>query len=171
MDFDYIKAYLSDFDQIKENFIEVAKECNKFDGKLNRTKFWTYALGISLVCFIINSIISIIFRGAMVGNIITGIIGIASFVIQVGPIMRRLRDAGKNPLLVLCIFPGCFLCCIPPFVPLVFCFYKSEGEETPTTTVSTTATTAEHPAQADQPAQAAPTEQPTQPQDQPPTGN
>ena len=164
MDFDYIKSYLSDFDQVKENFIEVAKECSKFDGRLNRTKFWTYALGISIVCFLINSIISIIFRGSLVGNIITSVVGIASFVIQVGPIMRRLRDAGKNPLLVLCIFPGCILCCIPPFVPLVFCFYKSEGDETQApTTVSTTATTAEHPAQENSSEQSS--------QDQPPTGN
>ena len=167
MDFDYIKSYLSDFDQIKANFIEVAKECSKFDGTLNRTKFWTYTLGLSIVCFIINTIISIIFRGSMVGNIISAVVGIASFVIQVGPIMRRLRDAGKSPWLVLCIFPGLILCCIPPIVPLVFFFYKSVGDEAEAT-VSTTATTAEHPAQAEQGAQPA---QPEQPNNQPPAGN
>ncbi len=152
MDFNYIKEYITDFDLVKTNFIEVAKDCFKFDGTLNRTKFWTYTLGISVVCFLVNSLVGIIFRGSMIGNILGFVIGVASFVIQVGPCMRRLRDAGKSPHFVWCIFPG-VMCCIPPFIPIVFFFFKSVGEEAP--------------------APVAPAEQPAaeQPQDQPPAGN
>ena len=151
MDFDYIKEYITDFDSIKSNFIEVAKDCFTFNGTLNRTKFWTYSLLLTVINVLANSLVGFIFRGSLIGQIISGIIGLAIFVIQIGPCMRRLRDAGKNPYYVFCIVPGFIFCCIPPFIPLIFCCYKTVGEEEPAPTTSTpTDQPAEQPAQGEQ---------------------
>ena len=90
MDFEYIKNYVTNFDLVKANFMEVLKDCFVFDGTLNRTKFWTYAVGIS----ILSSILAVI-------PFIKIIAPIALFAMCVGPTMRRLIDAGRSKWLVL----------------------------------------------------------------------
>lgn len=95
MDFDYIKNYVTDFNQVKANFMEVLKDCFVFDGKLNRTKFWTYAFGLSIASCILACI-----------PVINVIAPIALGVMGIGPTMRRLIDAGRSKWLVFLAVPG-----------------------------------------------------------------
>lgn len=95
MDFEYIKNYVTNFNLVKANFMEVLKDCFVFDGKLNRTKFWTYAFGLSIASCILACI-----------PVINVIAPIALGVMGIGPTMRRLIDAGRSKWLVFLAVPG-----------------------------------------------------------------
>lgn len=95
MDFGYIKNYVTNFNLVKANFMEVLKDCFVFDGKLNRTKFWTYIFGIS----ILSSILSVI-------PFVKVIAPLVLLAMSFGPTMRRLIDAGRSKWLVLLGVPG-----------------------------------------------------------------
>ncbi len=130
MDFDYIKEYLSNFDLVKANALEVMKESFKFDGNLNRTKFFTFYVFITLVIMIVvtvSSLISIIpFVGWILG-ILLGFVALGLFWMLLGPWTCRLRDAGYGPI-QFCWF---LLCIVGGIVPFVITFFKSANEEAP----------------------------------------
>ena len=94
-------------EQYKADFLEVMKECFKFDGTLNRTKFWTYSLVLFVASFLLNGCIQVVGK-VINNNIIMIVIGLLSFIISVaiwaitlGPAIRRLRDGGFSPWLYL----------------------------------------------------------------------
>ena len=152
--FDAVKEFLCDFPQIKSDFVEVAKNCFDFKSNLNRTKYFSYTLPLSIVSFLITSIVTIIFGAqSMTGSLINGIIGIAIGIITIGPVVCRLRDTGNSLWLLLCAFPGVLCCGLPLlfFMYIMFFVGSHNGTEVPV---------------------AQPAEQPAeQPQDQPPAQN
>ena len=113
-------------EQYKADFLEVLKECFKFDGTLNRTKFWTYSLVLFLASFLFNGCIQVVGK-VINNNIIMLVIGLISFIVSVaiwaitlGPAIRRLRDGGFSPLLYLVALVPCIgqvalivLLCLP----------------------------------------------------------
>ncbi len=126
-DFDYVKNYVTDINAVKANFFEVFKECFKFDGTLNRTKFWTYGIILGLATAIVSIVITGVFSiipllGPLVGGLVSGLIGLAAFVVGIGPQCRRLRDAGFNPLLVGLELVSiiCGFCAIIPLIGPLF---------------------------------------------------
>ena len=157
MQFDFnfadVKEFFSDFNQIKSNFVEVAKNCFDFKSNLNRTKYFSYTLPLCVVSCLINGICMMVFGNqSMAGSLIIGIVNFVIGIITLGPAVCRLRDTGNSLWLLLCAFPGS--CCVLPllfFLYIMFFVGSHNGAEVP----------------AVQPAQ--PAEQ--QPQDQPPAGN
>ncbi len=117
-------------EQFKADFLEVLKECFKFDGTLNRTKFWTYSIILSLASFIVNTVLQTV--GKITGSnaiiiivgIISFIIGIAVWVITLGPTIRRLRDGGFSP----CLYALILIPCLGGLAVLVLlCLPSKEG--------------------------------------------
>lgn len=122
-DFGYVKNYVTDIEAVKANFFEVLKECFKFDGTLNRTKFWTYGIILGLVTAIVSVVIIGVFSlipllGTFLGALVSGLIGLVALVFGIGPQCRRLRDAGFNPLLVVLELIS-FICGLCSFIPLI----------------------------------------------------
>lgn len=158
MQFDFsvddIKEFFSDFNQIKSNFVEVAKNCFDFKSNLNRTKYFSYTLPLCVVSFVIYALSMIIFgTQSLTGSLINGLVGIVIGIITLGPAVCRLRDTGNSLWLLLCAFPG--TCCILPlvfFMYIMFFVGSHNGAEVPA-------------------AQPAPEQPQNQPQDQPPAQN
>ena len=106
MDTEYISNYVKDIDLMKANFIEVFKECFKFDGTLNRTKYFTYTVAwfiFGIALSLVATVVSMIpFIGWIIG-LILGLLGFVPPIVMIGPSVRRLRDAGYSPWLLLCV--------------------------------------------------------------------
>ena len=125
MDIDYIKNYVSNVDLVKANFIEVLKECFKFDGTLNRTKYFTYTIVWMVLSVLISSVSSVVWAIPVVGWIIGLILMVVGFVpciVVIGPAVRRLRDAGFSPWLLLCVL----ICGVGGVVPCILTFFPSK---------------------------------------------
>lgn len=143
-------------EQFKADFLEVLKECFKFDGVLNRTKFWTYNIILLLASMVVNGCFQVV--GRIINNGIIGLIigliclalSVAVWVITLGPAIRRLRDGGFHPgLYAVVLFP-----CIGVVALLVLlCMPSKDG------------------AVVAAPAQPAAEQPQDQPQDQPPAQN
>ena len=147
MDFDYIKEYLSNFDLVKANAIEVTKDCFKFDGTLNRTKYFTYSVFLCIVGMIVGLIATLVGFIPIVGWIIALVAYLAMLpliAMAIGPMVRRIRDTGKDLLVpILCLFPGIILCGLPTIYTVIVLFSRSANEEAPATVAAQPA--AEHP--------------------------
>ena len=154
IDFGYVKEYLSDFNQVKENIVEVAKNCFDFKGNLSRSKYLPYSIALWLVSMILNGILAPIAGKSTIVGLLMGCVSLAIFVVSIGPLICRIRDSGKSIIgTLLCIFPGFILCGLPLlYVVYVVALVGSHNGAAPTTTV------------APQPAS-------EQPQDQPPAQN
>ncbi|MBQ2593060.1 MAG: DUF805 domain-containing protein [Candidatus Riflebacteria bacterium] len=148
--FNEVKGFFGDFNQIKSNFVEVAKNCFDFKSNLNRTKYFSYTLPFCVLSFLVNGIcMAILGSQSMVGYIITGILGLVIGIITLGPAVCRLRDTGNSLWLLLCAFPGIFCCGIPTLFLMYIMFFVGSHN-------------------GGEPAVAQPA---AQPQDQPPAGN
>mgnify|MGYP002627015067 CR=1 FL=1 len=113
-------------EQYKADFLEVLKGCFNFEGTLNRTKFWTFSIILSLALFIVNFCLGAV-GGIIHSNvisiviyIISSVLGFAVWAANLGPSIRRLRDAGFNPWLYLVVLVPCIgiiglivLLCLP----------------------------------------------------------
>lgn len=103
---------------IVDNFLEIIKSCFCFEGKLNREKFWTYAIILfipfylfMMPLFVSGVTLSVHFPRT---NIWTNSITYSTFgvwityfflylvylILTLGPSARRLRDAGFTPWLL-----------------------------------------------------------------------
>lgn len=121
MDFAYIQNYLSDFDLVKNNAIEVTKECFQYRGTLNRTKFWTYGIVLFIIGIITSVVVSILSFVPII-NFVSLILCFIPVVLAICPMARRLRDAGYPHWLTWFNF----LCCLA-IVPFILCFFPSVG--------------------------------------------
>ena len=100
-------------EQFKADFLEVLNERFKFDGVLNRTKFWTYTIILFLANMVLNGGLQIV--GKIISNSIFSILialtllvlNVAVWVITLGPAIRRLRDGGFSPWLYLVVLVPC----------------------------------------------------------------
>ena len=149
IDLNYVIQYIKDFNLVKDNFIEVLKECFKFDGTLSRTKFFTFYFIVFcafFACCIISSIISTVisviipFIGWIISFVIFFVILALFLAITVCPNARRLREAGFPPHLT-----WLSLVCLG-IIPLVLGIFPSKNDGIQTT-------------------------QPTEPQEQPPANS
>lgn len=123
MDFNYIKEYLSDFDLVKSNFLEVLKNCFNFAGRLNRTKFFTFSCGLSVISIILSALCVLPVVGRIF-QILAIILPLIYCVILIGPTACRLRDAGYSPWHLLWYLTFFF-----SIVPCVLVFFKSKDAE------------------------------------------
>ncbi|MCQ2201783.1 MAG: DUF805 domain-containing protein [Bacteroidales bacterium] len=84
-------------------FVESIKTCYSkyldFDGKASRSEFWWFFLAAIVINWVITSVVGGGFLGWILQLAITGIPSLAAGV-------RRLRDAGFNPLWILLIITG-----------------------------------------------------------------
>ena len=91
-------------------YIDFWKKYVDFAGKETRMPFWLTVL----VNFIISSVLSAVIPA------LAGLFGLASFIPSIAMGVRRLRDGGFNPLLILLILIPVLgwlallvLCCMP----------------------------------------------------------
>lgn len=84
------KAVIANFKEI------ITKKYICFEGTAGLAEFWQFFLAV----FVINFALSIV--DSIIGiQILTGLFSLAILLPYLGVTVRRLRDAGKNPLLVL----------------------------------------------------------------------
>ena len=154
IDFGYVKEYLSDFNQVKENIIDVAKNCFDFKGNLSRSKYLPYSVALWLVSMVVSGVFAPLAGKSMIFGLLAGLVNLAIFVVGLGPLVCRIRDTGKSVAVgILCIFPGIIVCGLPTLYTLYLILLVGSHNGT------------EAPAAA--PAQPAA----EQPQDQPPAQN
>ena len=84
------KAVIANFKEI------VTKKYICFDGTADLAEFWQFFLAV----FVCNFVLSIV--DSVIGiQILSGLFSLAILLPYLGVTVRRLRDAGKNPLLIL----------------------------------------------------------------------
>ncbi len=148
IDFGYVKEYVSDFNQVKSDIVEVAKNCFNFSGNLSRPKYLSYSVALWLVSMVVNGVLAPLSSRSMIFGLLMGLFSLAFAVVTIGPLVCRVRDSGKNIwVTLLCIFPGVILCGLPTLYALYVIVLVGSHNGTA----------------AAQPAE--------QPQDQPPAGN
>ncbi len=119
IDFGYAKEYVCNFNQVKSDIVEVAKNCFNFSGNLSRPKYLSYSIALWLVLMLINGILTPLSSKSMIISLLMGLVGFAYCILTIGPLICRIRDSGKNILVtVLCIFPGIILCGLPTLYSL-----------------------------------------------------
>lgn len=119
IDFGYVKEYVSNFDQVKSDIVEVAKNCFNFSGNLSRPKYLSYSFALWLISTVINMILGPLAGKSMIFAVLLGLVSLAYCVVSLGPLVCRVRDSGKNIwVTLLCIFPGIILCGIPTLYAL-----------------------------------------------------
>ena len=155
IDFEYVKQYLSDFNQVKSDIVEVAKNCFDFKGNLSRSKYLPYSVALWFVSTVINMVLGPLAGKSIIFAILAGLVSLALAVVSIGPLVCRIRDSGKSIVgVILCIFPGIILCGLPTLYALyvILLVGSHNGGEAPA---------------------AQPAAQPAaeQPQDQPPAQN
>ena len=119
IDFGYVKEYLSDFNQVKSDIVEVAKNCFDFKGNLCRSKYLSYSVALCLVSMVVNGVLAPLASKSMIFGLLAGLVSLAVFVVSLGPLVCRIRDTGKSVLVgILCIFPGIIACGLPTLYTL-----------------------------------------------------
>ena len=147
IDFGYVKEYVSDFNQVKSDIVEVAKNCFNFSGNLSRPKYLSYSVALWLVSMVVNGVLAPLSSKSMIFGLLMGLVGLAFAVVTIGPLVCRVRDSGKNIwVTLLCIFPGIILCGLPTLYSLYVVVLVGSHNGAPSATAA-------------------------QPQDQPPAGN
>lgn len=129
---EYVINYLKDFGLVKANFMEVLKDCFNFSGTLNRTKFWTYSIVTGMATVIISLVanfIGSVAQSVIIAGIIPLVVGIGNLAISLGPISRRMRDAGFNPLHLI----WGYICCMG-IAPVIMCCFGTKDEAAVTAT-------------------------------------
>ncbi len=147
IDFGYVKEYVSNFDQVKSDIVEVAKNCFNFSGNLSRPKYLSYSVALWLVSMVVNGILAPLSSRSMIFSLLMGLFSLAFAVVTIGPLVCRVRDSGKNIwVTLLCIFPGIILCGLPTLYSLYVVVLVGSHNGAPSAPAA-------------------------QPQDQPPAGN
>ncbi len=119
IDFGYVKEYVSNFNQVKSDIVEVAKNCFNFSGNLSRPKYLSYSVALWLVSMVVNGVLAPLSSRSMIIGLLMGLFGLAFAVVTIGPLVCRVRDSGKNIwVTLLCIFPGIILCGLPTLYSL-----------------------------------------------------
>ena len=119
IDFGYVKEYVSNFNQVKSDIVEVAKNCFNFSGNLSRPKYLSYSIALWLVLMVVNGVLAPLSSRSMIIGLLMGLFGLAFAVVTIGPLVCRVRDSGKNIwVTLLCIFPGIILCGLPTLYSL-----------------------------------------------------
>jgi uncharacterized membrane protein YhaH (DUF805 family) len=147
IDFGYVKEYVSNFDQVKSDIVEVAKNCFNFSGNLSRPKYLSYSVALWLVSMVVNGVLAPLSSRSMIFGLLMGLFSLAFAVVTIGPLVCRVRDSGKNIwVTLLCIFPGIILCGLPTLYSLYVVVLVGSHNGAPSAPAA-------------------------QPQDQPPAGN
>jgi uncharacterized membrane protein YhaH (DUF805 family) len=147
IDFGYVKEYVSNFNQVKSDIVEVAKNCFNFSGNLSRPKYLSYSVALWLVSMVVNGVLAPLSSKSMIFGLLMGLVGLAFAVVTIGPLVCRVRDSGKNIwVTLLCIFPGIILCGLPTLYSLYVVVLVGSHNGAPSAPAA-------------------------QPQDQPPAGN
>lgn len=86
---------------LKEAYQLFFQNLFNFEGRTRRSDFWPIIILNSFISSLVSSIISAIFNAALgegnfVGSTIGSVISIGVFVLQLGIIVRRLHDTGKE---------------------------------------------------------------------------
>ena len=119
IDFGYVKEYVSNFNQVKSDIVEVAKNCFNFSGNLSRPKYLSYSVALWLVSMVVNGVLAPLSSKSMIFSLLMGLFSLAYCILTIGPLICRVRDSGKNILVtVLCKFPGIILCGLPTLYSL-----------------------------------------------------
>lgn len=90
--------------QMKQFF----QECNSYEGRWNRKRFWLYPLGVSLITLLPIGIILAIFADSSMVSMTFGPLLVIAYIyisyIQVSAYIKRLHDLDKNGWLTLLAF-------------------------------------------------------------------
>jgi len=83
------------FEDLKENYLEVLQKYTVFDGRARRREYWLFFL-VNFIIAVAAGIIGAILRIPGLMNIVVGIYFLAILLPSIGVCVRRLHDTGRS---------------------------------------------------------------------------
>ncbi len=94
-----------------------------FEGRASRSAFWWFVLAVWIAEIILLTLISVIFNGGFIGNVLWFIVWVVGFLAYLSVGIRRLHDVGQSGWMIIFAFLGCLV-----IIPIIFWVRPSQGD-------------------------------------------